>query len=180
MGILQARILVWVAMSSSRGSSQPRDEPRSPTLQADYLQTETQGKLKNTKVGGLSPLQGIFLTQESNQGLLHCSRVRNPPPPPIFIFTLCGFSWKSLVGGNGNTLQYYFLENSIDRRVWQATVHGIAKKLHMTEDAYGNQPRSDNIKRKIPKIDNWLVWNWVSFWVTWWNLSLFGSISLRT
>jgi len=26
MGILQARILEWVAMSSSRGSSQPRDQ----------------------------------------------------------------------------------------------------------------------------------------------------------
>ena len=27
---------------------------------------------KNTGVGSLSPLQGIFLTQESNQGFLHC------------------------------------------------------------------------------------------------------------
>ena len=27
---------------------------------------------KNTEVGRLSLLQGIFLTQESNQGLLHC------------------------------------------------------------------------------------------------------------
>ena len=118
------------------------------------FKTEPPGKLKNTKVGSLSPLQGIFLTQELNQGLLHCSRVRNLPPPSIFIFTFCGFSWRSLVGGNGNTLQYYFLENSIDRRVWQATVHGIAKKLHMTEHAHGNQPRSDNIKWEIPKIDS--------------------------
>ena len=32
-GILQARILEWVAMSSSRGSSQPRDQTlRSPSL----------------------------------------------------------------------------------------------------------------------------------------------------
>ena len=29
-GILQARILNWVATSFSRGSSQPRDQPRSP------------------------------------------------------------------------------------------------------------------------------------------------------
>ena len=34
-GILQARILEWVAISFSRGSSQPRIEPRSPALQAD-------------------------------------------------------------------------------------------------------------------------------------------------
>ena len=29
-GILQASILEWVALSSSRGSSQPRDQPTSP------------------------------------------------------------------------------------------------------------------------------------------------------
>ena len=41
-------------------------EPRSPTLQADSLLSEPPGKSKNTGVGGLSLLQGIFLTQESN------------------------------------------------------------------------------------------------------------------
>ena len=30
--------------------------------------------------------------------------------------------------GNGNPLQYSSLENSMDRRAWQATVHGIAKR----------------------------------------------------
>ena len=29
--------------------------------------------------------------------------------------------------GNGNPLQYSYLENSIDGRTWQATVHGVAK-----------------------------------------------------
>ena len=33
-GILQARIQEWVAMTFSRGSSQPRDLPRSPALWA--------------------------------------------------------------------------------------------------------------------------------------------------
>ena len=32
-GILQARILEWVAIPSSKGSSQPRDQPVSPALQ---------------------------------------------------------------------------------------------------------------------------------------------------
>ena len=36
-GILQARILEWVAIPSSRGSSRARVEPRSPALQADSL-----------------------------------------------------------------------------------------------------------------------------------------------
>ena len=50
----------------------PGIEPRSPTLQADSSLTEALGKPKNTGMGSLSLLQGIFLTQELNQGLLHC------------------------------------------------------------------------------------------------------------
>ena len=29
--------------------------------------------------------------------------------------------------GNGNLLQYSFLENSMDREAWRATVHGVTK-----------------------------------------------------
>ena len=50
-------------------------KPRSPALQADSLPAEPPGKLKNTGVDCLSLLQGIFLTQESNQGFLHCRRI---------------------------------------------------------------------------------------------------------
>ena len=42
----------------------PGIEPRSPTLQADSLLAESQGKPKNTGVGSLSLLHGIFPTQE--------------------------------------------------------------------------------------------------------------------
>ena len=50
----------------------PGIEPRSPALQADSLPSEPPGKPKNTGVGSLSLPQGIFLTQRSNPGLLHC------------------------------------------------------------------------------------------------------------
>ena len=53
-GILQARILKWVAFPFSRGSSQPKDWTRSPTLQTSSLPAEPQGKPKNTGVGSLS------------------------------------------------------------------------------------------------------------------------------
>ena len=49
----------------------PGIEPRSPALQVDSLLTEPPGKPENTGVGSLSLLQGIFLTQKSNLGLLH-------------------------------------------------------------------------------------------------------------
>ena len=70
-GILQARILEWVAFPFSRGSSQPR----SPALQVNSLWAEPQGKPRNTGVGSLSLLQQIFPTQESNWGLLHCRQI---------------------------------------------------------------------------------------------------------
>ena len=43
VGILQARLLEWVAISFSWGSSQPRIEPGSPALQADSLLSEPPG-----------------------------------------------------------------------------------------------------------------------------------------
>ena len=53
----------------------PGIEPRSPTLQADSLPFEPQGKPKNTGVGSPLFLQGFFLTQELNRCLLHCRRI---------------------------------------------------------------------------------------------------------
>ena len=72
-GILQARILEWVAFPFSSRSSQPRVWTQTfPSLQADSLPAESQEKPKNTGVGSLSLLQQIFPTQESSLGLLHC------------------------------------------------------------------------------------------------------------
>ena len=67
-GILQVRILEWVAFPFYRGFSQPK----SPELQADSLPAEPQRKPKSTGVGSLSLLHWIFPTQESNQSFLNC------------------------------------------------------------------------------------------------------------
>ena len=53
----------------------PGIKPRSPTLWADSLPAEPQGKPKNNGVGSPSIFQRIFPTQESNQGLLHCRHI---------------------------------------------------------------------------------------------------------
>ena len=75
-GILQARILEWVAISFSRGSSWPRDRTQVSHKQADVLTSEPPGNHglyspwnspgQNTGVNSLSLLQG------SNPGLPHC------------------------------------------------------------------------------------------------------------
>ena len=54
----------------------------SPALQAGSLPAEPQGKPKTAGVGSLSLLQGIFLTQESNRGLLHCRSILYQPSYP--------------------------------------------------------------------------------------------------
>ena len=72
MGVLQARILEWVAMLFPRGYSQPRDRTQVSHIAGRFSPAEPPGKPKNTGVGSLSLLQGIFLTWELNQSLLHC------------------------------------------------------------------------------------------------------------
>ena len=68
------RILEWVVYPFSRGSSRPRDltQVSHTTGGFFFLPAGPPGKPKNTGVGSLSLLQGIFPTQGSNQGLLHC------------------------------------------------------------------------------------------------------------
>ena len=80
MGIPQARILEWVALPSSRGSSQPSD--RAKSLQSCLILCNTADcRLPGSSVHGDSPgkntglgyrafLQGIFPTQGSNLHLL--------------------------------------------------------------------------------------------------------------
>ena len=58
--LVQEKILKCVAMPSSRGSSQPRIDPRCPALRADSSPAEPHRKPKNTGVGSLSLLQQIF------------------------------------------------------------------------------------------------------------------------
>ena len=76
--VLQARILEWVPIPSSRGSSQPvikpsfPTEPRFPTQekQTGVLPSEPPEKPKNTGVGSLFLLQGFFPTQELGSSAL--------------------------------------------------------------------------------------------------------------
>ena len=64
------------AMLSSRGCSQPRDQNQVYCIALHcrwiLLPAELSRKPKNTEVGRLPFLQGVFLTQELNQGLPHC------------------------------------------------------------------------------------------------------------
>ena len=118
-GIVQARILEWVAI--------------------------------NTAVGSLSLLQWIFLTQESNQGLLHYRQILyqlSYQESPTWVSDNSGFTrgsdgkesahnarglgsiprlGRSPGEGHDNSLQYLCWRIPMERAAWQATVHGVTK-----------------------------------------------------
>ena len=74
-GILQARILEWVTISFSRGSSWPRDRTRVSCIGVRHFNLWATREAQNTGVGSLALLQGIFPTQGSNPGLPHCRQI---------------------------------------------------------------------------------------------------------
>ena len=136
MGILQARILEWLPCPPSGDLPNPGIKPRSPSLQADSLSSDSPGKPQNTGVDSLSLLQKIFLTQELNQDLL-CYRLilhqlSYQESPSIQEMQVQPLSPGAPEEGNGNPLQYSCLENSMDRGSWQATVPGVAKESDTT------------------------------------------------
>ena len=62
--------------------------------------------------------------------------VRNLPAMwETWVWSL-GREGRSPGEGHGNPLQYSFLENPMDRGVWQATVHGVAKSQTRLSDKH--------------------------------------------
>ena len=59
-GIFQARVLEWVVIPFSRGSSNPEIEPWSPALQAYSLPTEPPRKPRNSSTKKFLALQQKF------------------------------------------------------------------------------------------------------------------------
>ena len=82
----------------------PGIKPSCPALQEDSLPSEPPEKPKNTGVGSLFLLQGIFPIQESNWGLLHCRRIlyqlSHKGSPRILEWVGCPFSRGSSLPRN--------------------------------------------------------------------------------
>ena len=72
--VVVRQLLYWSGLPfpSPRDLPDPGIKPRYPTLQVNSLPAEPPEKPKNSSVGTLSLLQGIFPTQGSNPGLPQC------------------------------------------------------------------------------------------------------------
>ena len=52
----------------------------------------------------------------------------------IYIIYIYKYICFHIGEGNGNSLQYSCLENSMDKEIWQATVHGVTKSRTRLSD----------------------------------------------
>ena len=60
--------------------------------------------------------------------------------------------------GNGKPLQYSFLENSMDREAWQATVHGLAKSWTQINDWAHTCPWGSSVQMAENRQSYHTVW----------------------
>ena len=117
-GIFHARVLKWAVISSSRGSSGPGMEPESlvsPALAVDSLPLSRLGSHIQL-IMGLWGFPGGAMVKNL---LANARGARDMGSVPG--------SGKFPGGGNGNTLQYSYLKNSMDGGACQAVVHGITQ-----------------------------------------------------
>ena len=75
MSVLLAAVSLALAQSVAHNSESESCSVVSNSLRPHELYSPWNSPGQNTGVGSLSLLQGIFPTQESNPGLLHCRQI---------------------------------------------------------------------------------------------------------
>ena len=105
--ILQARILEWVAMPSSKGS---------PPLAGGFFTASSTWGPPVLQRGIINLIEGFPGGSDAKESACNVGDLGSVP----------GLG-RAPGEGNGNPLQYSCLETSMDRGIWEATVHGVAK-----------------------------------------------------
>ena len=121
LGILQARILEWLAIPFSRESSWPRDWTRVSCTAGGFFTSESPRQLRLFLIS-------YYCRQCCNEYQV-VQKVKNLPANAENSSEAGSTpgSGRSPGEENGNPLQYFMLENSLDRGAWLSTVLGIAK-----------------------------------------------------
>ena len=126
-GILQARILEWVAFHFSRGSSQLRDWPQVSHIAGGFFTSWETREAPNTGVSSLSLLHQIFLTQGSNQGLLHCRWI-------LYQLSYQGSPWRAIWFTQPANVRRNPIQNDPHRNTWNNLwPNGPVESIHNNE-----------------------------------------------
>ena len=127
-GMLQAKVLKWVAISSSRESSRPGSNSRLLHWQADSLSPSHRGSPRM-----VANLKFVLKTLPYQKGRDFSYTTWLIIRLPWWLKMAQGDpgwipgSGRSPEEDNDNPLQYSCLENSVDRGTWRAIVHGVTK-----------------------------------------------------
>ena len=137
-GIFQARVLEWVAISFSRGSSLSRDWIGLPHCRQLLYHLSHQGSQLITGMVSAKFLwhQGsllIFAGPYSWKGFPAGSDGKESACKAGDLGLIPGLG-RSPREGNGYPLQYSCLGNSMYRGAWQSTVYGVTKSRTWLND----------------------------------------------
>ena len=129
-GMLQTRILEWAAIFFSRASYRPRDRTQvSCTAGRFFTNWATMclrvwmTSIRCKKMNVISNRLGLFGLPRWHSGKESTCKCRLDITDAGLILG----SGRSPGRGNGNPVQYSYLENPMDREAWWATVHGVIK-----------------------------------------------------
>ena len=107
------------------------------TTEPDILECEIKwalGSMTTNKASGGDEMPDELFKILNNDDWLPCSSNGKESACDVGDQGLIPRSGRSSGEGNGNPLQYSFLENSMDREAWQATVCGVAKSQTWLSD----------------------------------------------
>ena len=85
---------------------------------------------------------------------------------------------RSPGGGHGNQLQYFCLENPMDRGAWWAIVHELTKELDMTEQLSMHAHAHFDFSSQKLRNDLWLLPLSHSAFIEW-NINNYGKLCRR-
>ena len=138
-GSLQARILEWVAIPFSRGSSQSKDWTQVSCIAGRFFTSWATGEAQEYWRGSLSLLQQIFPTQGLNQGLLHCRQI------------LCQLSYQ------GSPEFIYFIAHTKNSLKWILD-HNL-KVIKLLEENLGENLNLEIVPpKKLMRKKTWFIW----------------------
>ena len=178
MGILQARILEWVAMPSSRDLPNPGIEPSSPSLQTDSLPSEPPQKPPCPHIYiyiYIYIYESLFYIYETNTILLinytsilkkrrnkeYLEKSKQPPTPVHNPFTI----WFYCSSHQEVKSVPPFPESCFDQQnVVEITLFDFQNLDHQEDLNFRSSPSWNTVLRPSCKEAGLIYWRWKAMW----------------